>query len=153
MTKTEKLQKVAKWTAIIFGLLGLLSATGFGQLPTSLLRPGALAIALAVVGLFAGRLAVLRSREIEKERWRVLGEPGLTSGERDYAHRNAEQQRRGSATAFLLAPTLLAVWLSYQIRIEGSFSTADILPVVPMLSFLCGLWVFRSPTQDGPPEL
>ncbi len=152
MADAAKLQRAAKWIAIAAGLLGLTSAIGVGRLPEVLLRVEIWMVFLLGLGLLGGRLTVLRSQEIEKERWRVLAGEGLTSGEREYAHRHAEQERRGAATAFLLAPTLLGVWLSYQTRIEGRLSAADLLPVIPMLAFLLGLWIFRQP-EEGPPEV
>ena len=92
----RRLQRLAKWIAIVAGLLGVLGSVGVGHLPTGLLRLEIWAVLLAAMGVAGGRFTVLRAGEIEAERWRVLEDEQLTSGEKEYAHRHAEQERRGA---------------------------------------------------------
>ena len=79
-----------------------------------------------------------RSREIERERWRVVADGTLTSGEREYAHREAEQQMRSAGTVFLLAALSVGFWLSYQLREDGTIGPADFLIVSSFVGFILG---------------
>ena len=60
-----------------------------------------------------------RAREIDRERWEVVDDPLLTSGEREYAHKEAERERRWAGTVFLTAPVALAYWTAYQVTPEA----------------------------------
>ena len=77
--------------------------------------------------------------------WRVnadgTGSIRLTSGERDWAHKNAERKRRGAGTAFLAAPLALGYWLAHQI--EGRGLAADLLAATAVLGAVAGLILAR----------
>ena len=140
----QTLQRVAFWVAITAAALGFVTSAGCGfgpKIPQSGL--GLLHGALIVIGILAGYLAVARGDEIDRERWQIAEDPALTSGERDYAHKNAERLRRSASTAFLAAPLMLGYWLAYQVEGEGEALKAQLLPVSALVGAVIGWIVAR----------
>lgn len=150
----RRVQTAAFWALLVGGVLAMAAATGFTPIPHG---PPALAATLhPVLGLFGaacGLAAVARSREIDRERWRVLGDPALTSGEREWAHKEAEGDIRGAGTTFVLCGVAWGAFGAYQLRQPGILATADFLMVSPLLGFavglLLGLRVFPPVTPGG----
>lgn len=142
MTRLERFQKVALWVAVGSATIGFLTSTGCQMLPNAprqvlpLLHPVLFALG-AVFGVASQR----RSEEIDRERWKIVEEPLLTGGERDWAHKNAERKRRGAGTAFLAAPLALGYWLAHQI--EGRGLAADLLAATAVLGAVAGLILAR----------
>ena len=134
---------LARWQslALTFALgalaLGFLASIGFLLLP--ILPAALLGIAhplLAALGFAAGRAAVRRGRELDDARWAVVDEPLATAGEREHAHKEAEQERRVAATVFLGAPVFLGYWWLYQFGAAGPASWA--LPVTGLVGYVAG---------------
>ncbi|MCZ7650634.1 MAG: hypothetical protein M5U13_05510 [Thermoanaerobaculia bacterium] len=145
MTSLERAERLALWIAVALGLLGFAGGLGQRVLPP---LPAAAAWPLQALvigsGLLAARLARRRAAEIERRRWAALEEPLLTSGEREWAHREAERARRASGFAFLLAPLMLGYFLAYQFP-EGAAPLARALAGTPLLGFVLGLlWERRA---------
>lgn len=141
-------QSLALAVAIGALVLGFLASIGFLLLP--ILPGGLLALAhplLAAAGVAAGRAAVRRGREIDDARWAVVDEPLATAGEREHAHKEAESERRVSATVFLGAPVFVGYWWLYQFGAGGPGAWA--LPVSGLLGYLAG-YLFEN--RRGGPE-
>ena len=156
MTRLERLQKISFWVAVISAALGFLTSAGCGlapDIPDSSVR--VLHPLLLILGGIVGYLSVFRSDEIDRERWRIVEDPSLTSGERDYAHRYAERQRRVASTAFLAAPLMLGYWMAYQVESEGQALASQLLPVTALVGSVIGVLVARrraaASGRDDPP--
>jgi hypothetical protein len=93
-------------------------------------------------------VAVSRHRQIDQRRWEILADSALTKGERDYAHREAERQRRVAATAFGAAPVGLGYWMAYQMEAAGF--TVFLLPASPLLGFALGFVLPQLGKWDTP---
>ncbi len=138
----KRLQSIAFWVVIGSAVLALGTTAGCDALPRGnagwlwVLHP-----LLFAVGGAAGYATIFRHREIERERWQAVADPALTSGERDYAHREAEQQSRRAATWFFLAAIALGGVFAYQLRVRGAPGAADLLSVSPAVGFVLGLLV------------
>lgn len=128
-------------------LFGFLASIGLHILP--LLGTAGFWIAALLLGLTgaAGGLAtVARGREIDRHRWEVVDDPHLTSGEREYAHKDAERERRWAGTVFLTAPVALAYWTAYQVApsaVESAggsrLGNTPLLALLPLAGYLAGL--------------
>jgi len=139
MTPLERGQKVAFWVAVVCLGLGFLTSAGCQMLPA--LPTGTLWVLhpiLLVLGAVAGYLSSGRNEEIDRQRWQVAEDPSLTSGERDYAHRYAERQRRWASTSFIAAPLMLGYWLAYQVEGAGRLLAAQLLPATALLGAVLG---------------
>ena len=151
MSRLERAQRVSFWVAVVSATLGFSTSAGCRlapEIPDASL--GLLHPLLFLVGGIAGYLSVFRTHEIDRERWRIAEEPSLTSGERDYAHRYAERQRRLASTSFLAAPLMLGYWMAYQVEGEGQLLAAQLLPVTGLVGSVVGLLVARLKTgRDG----
>jgi hypothetical protein len=153
-TPLERWQRISLTVAGVACLLAFLTAGGCSPLPEG--PPAAAAWFhpfFLVLGIAAGVASVLRFREIDHHRWEVVGDPHLTKGEREWAHKEAERQRRFAASAYLAAPLGLSFWLAYQF--QGRFqlpdvSPADVLMLTPLLGFFAGLlWAQRRFKADS----
>lgn len=140
MSRLERAQRLAIFLAVGSGVLGFLASIGLYLLPIRaagaawLLHPALLALSLA-----GGYATVLRGQEIDRRRWEILEEPLLTSGEREYAHKEAERQRRVAATAFFAAPVFVGFWMTSQFAVEGEISLAHFFPIPTLLGYVLGL--------------
>jgi len=155
MTRLERAQRVSFWVAVVSATLGFLTSAGCRMLPEiSSSWVGLLHGLLFVLGAVAGFLAVGRGRDIDRERWRVAEDPTLTSGERDYAHKYAERERRVAVTSFLAAPLMLGYWLAYQVVGEGQDLAPQLLPATALLGSVVG-WIGarlrESPEESADP--
>lgn len=141
MSRLQGLERVSLGVAVVCGLLTLASAAGC---PTFEVEEPAWAwplhALLLAVGAGAGVATMLRGVEIDRKRWEIVEDPLLTSGERQYAHKEAERQRRAAGTLLLLGPVVLGYWLAYQFRsAQVHVLLTDLLGVTPLFAFLAGL--------------
>ena len=144
MSRLERLQKSSFWVAVVGAAGGFLTSAGCQlapEIPASSL--GFLHPLLLILGGVVGYLSVFRNYEIDRKRWQIAEDPSLTSGERDYAHRYAERQRRLASTSYLAAPLMLGYWLAYQVEGEGQALIAQLLPVTALVGSVLGLLVAR----------
>lgn len=148
------IERGALATAVLTALLGLGTSGGCGVLPAG--NPSAAWLVHLAVGALAagaGVVAALRHRDIERARWRAAHDPHATKGEREYAHREAESQRRFSATVLLLAPLGVGYWMAYVFDSPGALSASDFLLVTPTAAFFAGLlWGRRRWPAEPPGE-
>ena len=143
-------QNVALLVAIGCGVLGLLTATGCPVLPAG--DPGAapwLHLLVILVGAVAGLSFSTRAREIDGERWRVVEDATITSGEREYAHREAEREKKSAGVVFLMAPLTLGFWLAAHF-FERRVAATDVLSLTPLVGFLIGLGVAKAARRGAP---
>lgn len=153
-TLLERIQHGAIAVAVVTGALGLLAAGGCSIAPEG--KPelaGLVHVFLLLISVGAGIVAALRVNEVEQARWQAVQEPMATKGEREYAHREAESQRRGTATAFLLAPLGVAFWLAHLFETEGVFSLSDLFLVTPVVGYLIALLIASRRFSSPPPDL
>jgi len=133
-------------------LLGFLASIGVHWLPpwpTGALwgvLPG-----LALLGVAGGWVTRWRLVGIDLRRWRIVADDLLTSGEREYAHHEAERQRRVSATALLAGPLAIGYWSAYQFIAADEHLLIQLLPLVPMVGCVAGWFAGRGIT--APTEL
>ncbi len=140
MNRLRRLQWLALRLAVVAALVGL--ATASGCAPGLDLPRGALGLLhplLLLAGAAAGWVAALRMAEIDRERWRVVEDPDLTSGERQYAHREAETRRRWAGASLLGAPLLVGYCASSQIEAAGESLSAQLLGVTALAGGIIGL--------------
>ena len=138
----KRVQSACLLLAVVFGALGLATSTGCPVLPEGspdLVAP--LHGAMLLVGAVFGALLPRRLRGIDEERWRIVEDPDLTSGEREYAHKEADREKKGAGIAFVLAPLALAFWMAYHFREEGAVTSADFLTVTPLVGFAVGFGI------------
>ena len=146
----KRIQNVALVAAFAWGALGIATATGCPVLPPGdsgaavWLHP--LLIALAAV---SGLCFSLRAREIDGERWRIVDDSTITRGEREYAHREAERERKVAGVVFLMAPLTLGFWLASHLRGER-LTAAELLSLTPLVGFLLGMGVARLLVRGSP---
>ena len=153
MTLLAKLQTGSVGLAVAGGVLGFLTAGGCSATPTA--PPGwagPVHLLLLLVSALGGICAAFRIREVETARWQAVNDPLATKGEREYAHREAESQRRWAATAFLLGPIGVAFWLAYAFETPGRFSLSDLFLVTPMAAFLIALLTALRSIASRPPS-
>lgn len=151
----RRIQTGALVFAVVCGGLGLMTSTGCPVLPSA--DPGIVALLHPLViamGALAGFLLPFRQRAVDAERWRVVEDPALTSGEREYAHQEAEREKKTAGIVFLMAPLTLGFWLAYHFRQE-TITAADFLTVTPLVGFAvgwpAGWWASRR-KRTGPPD-
>jgi hypothetical protein len=138
--RLERLQTLAATSAVAGLLLGFLASIGLRLFP-ALSAAGfwVVAVLLLAAGVGGGLATVARAREIDRRRWEIVEDPMLTSGEREYAHKEAERARRWAGTAFLTAPVALAYWAAYQVTPEAALGAPPLLAAVPLAGYLAGL--------------
>lgn len=144
LTRWQSLATTVAVGAVVLGFLASIDVRLLPILPWWLLLPAH--PLLAALGVGAGRAAVRRGREVDAERWAVVDEPLATAKEQEYAHKEAERERRVSATVFLGAPVFLGYWGLYQFA-AGPGSWA--LPVTGLVGYLAG-YLFEN--RRGGPE-
>jgi hypothetical protein len=153
VSRLERLQRVSFWVAVVSAGAGFLTSAGCtGLPPLATFHLRWLHPFLLVLGAVCGWLSVARGEAIDRERWQIAEDPSLTSGERDYAHRHAERQRRVASTSFLAAPLMLGYWLAYQVEGEGKLLAAQLLPVTAITGAVLALLIGRLRarfSQDG----
>ena len=137
----ERYQSFAFWLTLALAAIGLVAALGVRPLIGA---PAWLGLALHPVviawGTLGGVLTVLRSREIDRERWEIANDSDITSKERALAHSEAENQMRKAGTVFLLASVAFGGAIAYHLRSEeGAFVWSDLLVVTPVFGFLAGM--------------
>lgn len=144
MSPLERLERVALWIAVTCGTLGFLTSAGCANLPE---LPSAavpwLHLLLFPFGAAAGLFATRRGAEIDRRRWQIVQDPSLTSGEIDWAHKNAENSRRWAGSKFLAAPVLLGYWMAYQVEGRGATLAAQLLAASALVGYFGGLVLAR----------
>lgn len=148
----KRLQSVSAAIGLACGLLALSTSTG-----CPIVAPGDPSNALffhpllLVVGAVVGFLALVRSRLIEREMWRIVDDSDLTRGERELAHREAGYAKRTSGTMFLVGPLGLGLWLAYLFKGE-ELGIAELLAITPLAGFGLGLAIgaLRFRRKEGP---
>lgn len=116
------------------------------------------AVLLGLAGAAGGLATVARGREIDRHRWEMVDDPLLTSGEREYAHKEAERERRWAGTVFLTAPVALAYWTAYQVApsaveaADGSrLGNTPLLALLPLAGYLAGLVIAHLRARKASP--
>lgn len=151
--RLERLQTAASAAAVTGLVLGFFASIGLRLFPV--LSPAGLwvvAVLLLAVGAGGGFATVARAREIDRRRWELVEDPLITSGEREYAHKEAERERRWAGVVFFTAPIALAYWAAYQLSADAALGAPPLLALVPLAGYLAGLlgahWRYRkrSPT-------
>lgn len=144
MSPVERSQKISFWVAVIAAGLGLMASTGCSPLPE--LPAGAVWLLhplLLLIGVFAGLANVRRAADLDRERWRVAEDPTVTSGEREYAHKHAERERRWAGVSFAGGPLMLGYWLAYQSQGSDQRLESHLLPVTGLTGFALGIVIDR----------
>jgi len=152
-SRLESLQAVATVTGVAALVLGFLASLGLRLVPVlSAAAFWPLAFVLGACGAAGGVATVLRGRTIDRRRWEAVDDPLLTSGEREYAHKEAERQRRWAGTVFFAAPVALSYWTAYQLPVEAGPATTPLLALFPLAGYLIGLLAAHWRGQRRSPE-
>jgi hypothetical protein len=157
----RRVQSAAAFAAGAGLLFGFLASIGLRILPT--LGPAGFwiaALVLTLAGAGGGLATVARGEAIDRNRWRVVDDPLLTSGEREYAHKEAERERRWAGTVFLTAPVALAYWTAYQMapQVASTAGTGSrlgntpLLALLPLAGYLAGLVVAHVRRRKSAPS-
>lgn len=136
----ERLQAAAGAAAVAGLVLGFFASIGLRLFPV--LSPAGFWVAAALllaVGAVGGLATVARGREIDRRRWELVEDPLITSGEREYAHKEAERERRWAGMVFFTAPIALAYWAAYQLSADAALGAPPLLALVPLAGYLAGL--------------
>lgn len=148
MPRLERLQTAASVAAVTGLVLGFFASIGLRILPV--LSPAGFWVAamlLLAAGAGGGHATVARAREIDRRRWELVEDPLMTSGEREYAHKEAERERRWAGIVFFTAPVALAYWAAYQLSADAALAAPPLLALVPLAGYLAGLlathWRYR----------
>ncbi|MEJ2086870.1 MAG: hypothetical protein P8Y44_14615 [Acidobacteriota bacterium] len=144
MSRVERVQKAYLWIAITCAGMGVMSSSGCSPFPD--LPSGALWLLhplLLLLGAVSGVLSLRRSEEIDRQRWRVAEDSTVTRGEREYAHKEAEGERRWAGVCFAGGPLMLGYWLAYQVHADSAHVEAHLLPVTGIAGFAIGLGVAK----------
>jgi hypothetical protein len=145
----RRAQQVALLAAVVCGVAGLATATGCPVLERGEQGAGAWLHPLVILaGAVSGLCFSLRARAVDAERWRVVDDSTLTSGEREYAHREAEREKKAAGITFLMAPLTLGFWLASHFRGER-IGAADFLSLTPLVGFLLGMGAGRLLQRGG----
>lgn len=149
----ERLQTFAAIAAVGGLVLGFLASIGLRLFPP-LDRTGfwIVAVLLVAAGAGGGVATVVRAREIDRRRWELVEDPLMTSGEREYAHKEAERQRRWAGTVFFTTPVALAYWAAYQLASEAVLGAPPLLAGFPLAGYLAGLAAAHLAQRRGRPE-
>lgn len=146
----ERADRIGWLLATSGALLGFLASIGVHVLPPWPLGAAwAVVPGLALLGFAGGWVTRWRLAMIDFRRWRIVADNRLTTGEREYAHHEAERQRRLAATALLAGPLAIGYWMAYQFVTGEGYSPIQLLPLVPMIGYLVG-WFGGRRTSDPP---
>lgn len=103
------------------------------------------------LGAWAGWLTTVRNRQIDQQRWELVQDPALTRGEREWAHKEAEADRKRAAASFLASPLLIAGWLAYSVREGAPPLASDLMPTSALIGFGLGLaWAYLKQRRQPP---
>lgn len=149
----ETVQTCAAIAAATSLVLGFFASIGLHLFPP--LAPGTLwpvAVLLAVCGVGGGVATVERANQIDRVRWEVAQDPLITSGEREYAHREAERERRWAGTVFFATPVAVAYWAAFQLPPCTGLAGSALLAAFPLVGYLLGLLAAHRRWRRRPPE-
>lgn len=136
----QRLQSAAGATAGAMLILGFLASVGLRLFP--LLSPAGLwvvSLVLLAAGAAGGAATVDRGEEIDRRRWELVEDPLITSGEREYAHKEAERERRWAGIVFFTAPVALAYCAAGHLPEGAGAGASPLLALVPIAGYLAGL--------------
>lgn len=136
----QRLQSAAGATAGVALFLGFLASIGLRFFP--MLSPAGLwvvALFLLAAGAVGGAATVGRGEEIDRRRWELVEDPLITSGEREYAHKEAERERRWAGIVFFTAPVALAYCAAGHLPADAGAGASPLLALVPIAGYLGGL--------------
>lgn len=152
-SRLETAQSVAAAVAVTALLLGFLASIGLTLVPA--LTQGAfwpVSVLLTLCGLAGGALTVARGKEIDRVRWELVEDPLITSAEREYAHKEAEHQRRWAGTVLFAAPVALSYWAAYLLQAGTGQRASPLLALFPLAGYLTGLAAAHWRWRDRPPR-
>jgi MFS family permease len=152
-SQLETVQTAAAVVAVGSLVLGFAASIGLRLVPT--LAPAAfwpMLGGLALCGAGAGIATVVRGHQVDRVRWQVAQDPMVTSAEREYAHKEAERERRWAGTVFFVAPVALAYWVAYQLPPGSGVGASGLLALVPIAGYLVGLLAAHWRWRERPPE-
>lgn len=132
----------AGWSAGLFGVFGFAASLGHGWLGLAPALVPFLHLFLGLLGAAAAVAASRRTAQIDLVRFETAGAPSVTRGERELAHREAEQQIRAATTALVAAPLLLGYWLAYELP-DGIGAWGRSLPATAIAGFGVAFWLGR----------
>lgn len=135
----QRLQSAAGATAGIALVLGFLASVGLRFFPMlSSAGLWVMAPVLLAAGTVGGAATVGRGEEIDRRRWELVEDPLITSGEREYAHKEAERERRWAGIVFFTAPVALAYCAAGHLPADA-VGAPPLLALVPIAGYLGGL--------------
>jgi hypothetical protein len=141
----QRFQTAAAVAAVAALVLGFLASIGVRPFPPlSRLGLWVVAALLLAIGVAGGLATVARAREIDRRRWEVVEDPLITSGEREYAHKEAERERRWAGVVFFAAPIALGYWAGYQLGADVALAAPPLLAAVPLAGYLAGLLTLQA---------
>ena len=148
----ERLQPVAAGAAVAGLAVGFLASIGLEIFPP-LARGGFWTVVglLLVMAAGGGVATVVRAREIDRRRWQVVQDPLITSGEREYAHKEAERERRWAGAVFLAAPIALGYCAAYHLGPGAGPGAAGALALLPFAGYLAGFLAAHALLRRRPP--
>jgi len=138
--RLQSLQTAATVVAVAALGSGFLASIGVRLLPV---LPAAsfwpVSVVLGLLGAAGGVATAARGHAIDRHRWQMVDDPLLTSGEREYAHKEAERRRRWAGTVFFATPVALAYWAAFHLPAETAAGHSPLLAVFPLAGYLVGL--------------
>lgn len=146
----QRLQSAAGATAGGALVLGFLASVGLRFFPAlSTAGLWVVAVLLLAAGVVGGAATVARGEEIDRRRWELVEDPLITSGEREYAHKEAERERRWAGIVFFTAPVALAYCAAGHLHAGAGIGASPLLALVPIAGYLAGL-IGAHVRQDRP---
>lgn len=135
----ERLQGVLFAAAVAGLAVGFFASIGLRVLPL-LDRTGFWVVValLLLLGLGGGAATVVRAWEIDRRRWEAAEDPLITSGEREYAHKEAERERRWAGIVFFTSPIGLGYCAAYHLGPDTVDHAPAFLALLPVAAYLVG---------------
>lgn len=135
----ERLQSFLLAAAIAGLAIGFLASIGLRIFPL-LDRAGFWTVVtlLLLAGLGGGVATVVRAREIDRRRWEAVDDPLITKGEREYAHKEAERERRWAGIVYFTSPIALGYCAAYHLGAGAAENAPALLSLLPLASYLVG---------------
>jgi hypothetical protein len=135
----ERLQGFLLIAAVVGLAVGFLASIGLRVFP--LLGRGGFWIVVALLllaGLGGGVATVVRAREIDRRRWEAVDDPLITKGEREYAHKEAERERRWAGIVYFTSPIALGYCAAYHLGPGAVENAPALLSLLPLAAYVVG---------------